>query len=100
MRKILIPVLALFGFVAPLAVAVRADAALGEVVSYTLYGSPANKVFASVNSGTRHNSFHVHITCQSTQVNGGEQSNPGPWYGSTATCPVGQYVTAYHVTWS
>lgn len=69
---------------------------------YTGSDSHAYKLYVQCAAGTAKNGFEAIITCihsgQYYGVSGNYQVNPGPWYGSTATCNSGDRATGGNIS--
>lgn len=63
-----------------------AHASVGNIFTKVYYRNP-NRVFIYANSGTSHAGFRAFISCANNySYTGGWQTQPGPWYGSGASC--------------
>ncbi len=62
-------------------------ASVGTIFTPHYYTNPS-RVFVTASSGTTYAWFRVSAPCtNNTTATGGWQNLPGPYYGSTATCP-------------
>lgn len=72
-----------------------ASATVGNTITYTLYNNANGLtygVFARANAGTAHAKFRVWANCTDNITHTGPwQTQPGPWYGSMATCGGGSH---------
>jgi len=94
--RILIVLVAFCGLIFPLVSKEgHRDASVGRegTVVYYYDSHGAYKAFGSFNAGTAHSWFRIVVVCNGVVVRGNWQSQPGPWYGSTATCPSGKHIT-------
>ena len=105
MKKILAAIVLLFSLtfgvvITPASTANAGFSGIGGC-QHTFYYNPS-RVFYTCSAGTLHNQFQAYIRCNNTgPYNYGPwQSNPGPWYGSTATCATGSTITQNGVRWS
>lgn len=77
-----------------------ASASVSGPFKYTWYyngSGQAYKVFVRGSAGSTYSMFRAYIVCFNGNYSGyygGWQTQPGPYYGSTATCPSGYATSA------
>lgn len=92
MKKILIVLVFLAGmaaFTAGMHQVDNKDASVGQGCSFYNYSNPT-RVFVTCPAGNYAAKFKARIVCSDQHAyDGAWQTQPGPWAGSTATCPSG-----------
>lgn len=82
--RVLVPLVAFF---TPMVLhAAPAAASVGSTFHYVRYSNP-NRIFAYADPGNYAPGFRTWTSCGNGTVGRGAwQTQPGPWYGSTASC--------------
>jgi hypothetical protein len=73
------------------------NGSVGLSFNFYHYSHP-DRIFASAKTSGSQPGFRVYVNCNDgTPHDGNWQTQPGPWYGSTASCTGGALVSTYGV---